>query len=55
MFAEVILQSSLACQLVTGKKNASFQGWRFLEIVVHLIPAHYPFSARGIEKQEYQK
>jgi hypothetical protein len=34
----------------TGKKNASFGGWRFLEIVVHLLTEHYPFSARGIEK-----
>jgi hypothetical protein len=40
----------LSATLSTGKKNASFQGWRFLEIVVHLIPAHYPFAARGIEK-----
>ena len=37
------------------KKTAGLVAGGFFEIVVHLLSAHYPFAAVGIEKVEYQK
>jgi hypothetical protein len=38
------------CPLVDRQKKRQLSGLAVLEIVVHFIPAHYPFAARGIEK-----